>query len=117
MKKLNPSIARPMSRYLVAALIGMSSISVNARSGSELLRMCESGELTADWGYCVGFVRGVVDQHSEAGLKRQFCVPPAAYESQLAKVAFKSLKDHPERLHFSASSLVRAAMAESFPCN
>ena len=69
---------------------------------------------------CLGYVQGVHDLY--AALKNgefivsQYCKPQNAPVSQMLRVIMKYLKDHPENLNYSASSLIIKALGEAFPC-
>ena len=86
----------------------------HAISGNELAQSCRGAENNERWGFCVGYVLGVIDQGCES--KEALCVPAEVVQSQLARVTLKWLSENPDKLHFSASSLVRLALRESFPC-
>lgn len=83
-------------------------------SGNELFQSCEAREGTADNGVCVGYIKGVADTFQIA---HQFCPPKGAIGEQLNDVVIKYLRDHPEKRHYSASSLVIVALQRAFPCN
>jgi len=63
-------------------------------------------------GVFMGYVAGVADSLNQTG----FYIPESAKADQLAAVVRKYLEDHPERWHFTASSLVADALMQSFPC-
>ena len=83
--------------------------------GDELLEFCEGAGNAA----CSGYVAAIVDAHDtnaiRGDLEVQFCIPKGVKVKQLIKVAVKSFNDHPERLHFTASSLLSNAFYEAFP--
>ena len=81
-------------------------------SGKQLLVNCESGVDYAE-GNCTGYVSGVFD--NSITINKQ-CLPLNATSGQRIKVVKEYLKEHPERLHTSASVLVQAAINEAFPC-
>jgi len=89
-----------------------------AITGNRLAESCRNADQNLEWGFCVGFVLGVLGTTNDLSSvsKREICVPPEAVQSQVARVVAKWLDDNPEKLHFSASSLVRAALAQGFPC-
>lgn len=88
---------------------------VIAGSGNQLLGYCPELEKSEEWGYCVGYVVAIADVESPKS-KKDFCIPPAVVQSQLAKVAVKWLIENPDKLHYAANSLVLAALAQAFPC-
>jgi Rap1a immunity proteins len=104
---------RRISFVAAALLVSGSAWSV---SGNGLAKYCRGADRNPEWGYCVGYVMGVVDEVLSSSGTRPFCISPEAIESQVARVAARWFEKNPEKLHFSATSLVRAALAEAFPC-
>jgi hypothetical protein len=86
----------------------------NAISGNELAQSCRGQEANSRWSFCVGYVIGVIDQARYTN--DEVCIPAEAVQSQVARIATKWLESNPDKLHFLASSLVRAALDESYPC-
>jgi hypothetical protein len=62
---------------------------------------------------CTGYVVGVADALDETS----FCLSPGVTAAQIRDVVKFYLRDHPERRHYGASSLVTDALKEKFPCN
>ncbi len=94
-------------------------------SGSQLLDYClqaRDKERTAshEAGRCFGFISGVTDLHdiliSEGIVKPSYCPPGNVSLIRMVNVVVEYLQQHPEDLHYSASSLVMAAYADAFPC-
>ena len=87
--------------------------------GSKLLQLCES-DSAGECGACVGYIVGIVDSHDTMVKVTEvpmFCQPENATAGQLVKVVTKYLNEHPEDLHYSASSEVYGALMEAFPCS
>ena len=105
-----------MSKISLSFLVVLFGIAgrANAVSGNELAQSCRGQESNSRWGFCVGYVVGVIDQARDT--KEELCIPTEAIQSQVARVATKWFDSNPDRLHFSASSLVRTALNESYPC-
>ena len=89
-------------------------------SGEALLKACEKPD-PGDF-FCLGFVTGTHDAVFE-DMKEgasfhgyRFCTYKGISNHQLERVVIKYLNDHPENLHFAASSQVFAALAKAFPC-
>ena len=57
----------------------------------------------------IGYVIGVVDSFEN-------CIPQHVSRGQVIDIAFRYLDAHPEERQFSASSVVKVAVAEKFPC-
>lgn len=61
--------------------------------------------------YVVGVADGLVLNKSY-----RHCMPPTLTGAQLDAVVCKWLHEHPEKWHFTASSLIRRAISDAFPC-
>jgi hypothetical protein len=101
-------------RILFVLAATLISSQANAISGNELAQSCRGQEENSRWGFCVGYVVGVIDQSRES--EPPLCVPAEAIQSQVARVVTKWIEANPDKLHFSANSLVYAALNESFTC-
>ena len=108
------------SLFLASPVLASPGVVVQAfQSGNSLSEYCtNSSEL-----YCLGFVAAIVDAHSTLVgsdlMNPLFCTPKEVTEvtvGQMQKIVVKYLKDHPETLHLTASSLVFKALTEAFPC-
>jgi len=62
-------------------------------------------------GFCYGYVAGVVD------MLYTVCLPDGMTRQQVIDVLTLWLRDHPEKRHLPASSLVAGALKEKFPCS
>jgi hypothetical protein len=75
-----------------------------------------------DAGKCIAYVEGVVDtiqdlRRSPLIPKRTlFCAPDEMTGQEAVRITLKYLDDHPEGLHFAASSEVWTALHTAFPC-
>ena len=106
--------------------IGTTGVAVAAfLTGNELLKRCSSSSYNQ--GLCHGYIEGILDEGELADeqdkvnryllrSKWRACIPIAVRSGQLEDVVKKFLTDKPEIRHFSAASLVGAAMANAFPC-
>ena len=107
-------------KHLLAVVIKfsvflMSASNAIASSGNDLMETCRDYESNPKWGFCVGYIVAV-NNIEMAKIKKDFCVPPSVIQSQLARVGVKWMEANPDKLHFSAHSLVAAALAKSFTC-
>lgn len=98
-----------------------SSAIAGFKTGNQLLAECEGTVGGAiDLGICLGYLTSVIDTAETLVARqvtpRQFCMAEGVTGGQLEKVAIKYLKEHPERLHFSGSSLALDAFEIAFPC-
>lgn len=86
--------------------------------GNILIELCTtSGEWAAH--SCASYIVGVLDAQEDSiqsGGVRAICLPDGVKSKQLSLVVSKYLKEHPENLHFRASSLVSEALFVAFPC-
>jgi len=68
-------------------------------------------------GYVTGLIDGVTSLAAGKMLTGSFfCVPSAATVQQVSDVVKKYLAEHPERRHYTASSVIFVALGEAFPC-
>jgi hypothetical protein len=88
--------------------------------GSDLLKHCTS-ESTFEIGICGGYLTGTADTLETVEVwtepMGEACIPSNATISQLIKVVVKHMQEHPENLHFTATSLVLTGLREAFPCD
>jgi len=84
--------------------------------GNKLLEDCESSNAIESVA-CIVYIAGVSDASQEKtwdGLS--YCTPDNAAIKQYMKIVTKYLNEYPERLHYSAYTLVQSALLEAFPC-
>ena len=62
-------------------------------------------------GQCIGLVDGVTFASPSV------CPGSGTRNSQLYRVVYKYLQDHPDELHLRDALLVKRALSEAFPCN
>lgn len=88
-------------------------------NGSLLNKYCSS-ESKYEQGMCLGYVVGVVDSFNTTNplqtSKRIICIPTAVTSGQLVLVIKKSMEEHPETFHLSASAHTLSALTAAFPC-
>jgi hypothetical protein len=101
-------------------------------SGNDFLDKCSAlveGATSAPAGhegrlaYCAGFFDGIMDsvtmeRHGKVDSQNVpiFCEPDTATNGQMFRVVGKWMRDNPSKLHYSANSLIRVALGDSFPC-
>ena len=108
---------------LVAAVVLLSAAAADAQveggwmNGNELKAFCQ-GETAFDRGVCSGFAVAVASFTVRAPVDTyRACIPISQVtRGQLRDITVKYLHDHPEWLHFSATSLGSEAFKEAFPC-
>ena len=106
-----------MKKLFTLAILMILSLPVVAATnfvvGNDLLKYCESSHQDA----CRAYVSGVSDaSQGKTWDGGEYCLPDKIIIGQAVKVVTKYLNDHPEKLHYSASSLVHDAFLEAFPC-
>jgi Rap1a immunity proteins len=113
-----------MTRILLIVCAMMFVVpAVHAQSGNELVETCKTyqGIGTPSDGICLGYISGTNDGYRYAlklrGLKPDYCYSDNVTNGQLVKVVVKYLNDHPERLQYSADSLILDALFQAFPCS
>lgn len=98
------------TNLIVGAVLAVSIIgTVQAKltTGNDLMQHC----IAAPDGFCAGYVGGVIDtSHS------LFCFPSEVTKRQIINTTIMYLRDHPEKRHLFAPSLVIKAMRATFPC-
>ena len=82
------------------------------RFGNELKAQCSSSQLF-DQGICLGYVSAVADMNT----KQKICMPSNVTIGQLQAISIKYFNDYPDRLHYTADSLVLDALSKAFPCS
>jgi hypothetical protein len=102
------------------ALLCVAATPAWAISGNELKPDCDKPDKSAGALYCLAYMTGVID--TIEGLdsvlpKHELCASANVTPAQLLAMLRKYLADHPERLHYLASSLIEDMYAESFGCN
>jgi hypothetical protein len=123
---------------VVLVLLG-ATIPSFASGGDQLLKIChaavksmdEDQALTTkdklDWiassidgATCAAYLAGFWDGESATGTKGSntllFCPPPHTTNGQLARVVYKYLNEHPEKLSEDGAALVVKAFTLAFPC-
>lgn len=111
-------------RNLIAALllIGAShgAMAGGFESGNSLLTKCEDEKLEEN-ALCYGYLEAVSDTFERAavweGFESDICMPVGVTVGQLLKIWIKWANEHPEDLHFEASSIVLNAYIAAFPCD
>jgi hypothetical protein len=69
-------------------------------------------------GICIGYVTAITDALSSGNSVNGFkaCIPISADMNQIVDVVKNFIRDHPEKRHLIAGSLVADAFARAFPC-
>jgi hypothetical protein len=73
-------------------------------------------------GKCIAYVQAVVDTYQNLRQsplipkRALFCVPDEITGDEAVRITVKYLDDHPEDLHYAASSDVWTALHKAFPC-
>jgi len=122
---------------LLIALLVTRAEAYYPESGNELLEMClsmgdalnrtfdtnniKSSQLQAlEVGFCTGYISGIHQIHDTFvhwnKMKPRWCIPDGVLLGQLEGVVVKHLKEYPQNLHLTASSLTAGAITEAFPC-
>jgi len=116
-----------MKRTLVIAIVLLTGQAWGEyHSGNKLLALCVS-DTFFETGQCLGFLTGISDSinimeetvpnpSSRRNISAHICKPESVTIVQLEKVWIKWANEHPERLQFTAVSLVMQAFAEAWPC-
>lgn len=90
-------------------------IFVSGTSGSTLMNMCGNDWVAGKYDPCGAFITGVIDGVGIAG--DRLCPPKAdGVVNQMATVAYRAVKAHPERWHYPASWLIVQELEKHFGC-
>lgn len=105
---------RKTTLALMAAACLAASSNAYAISGNDLIKWLPDYEQRSNFssGMFLGYVSGV----GELGANILFCLKPSVTRGQAAAIVAKYLRNHPESWQEEASTLVVAALEESFPC-
>jgi hypothetical protein len=102
-----------------------SGATLNKTCGSFLITQRQGGRGTPqqayDTGFCQGFVAGAVDaiglgQLTDDTRFARVCFPPSLDQKDATEIVAKYLERYPEQRHLAGYTLVRMALAQSFPC-
>jgi len=121
-----------MTRVLGAVVVWMFVVcgavgSALAYGGSDYLQACNlyllgregvlyaQAPMTLKIGMCMGYTEGVFGTALQLD-KRSICAPEEVESERLVRIAMKYLENHPEQLHYGASSTILIAFREAFPC-
>jgi hypothetical protein len=102
-------------------------------TGDKLMRQCldnngtpSPGERELDiwlkgsaFGYCFGYVEGVVDamgQGRDLVGGRTYCVPAGITLAQFQEITIQYLREHPTLRNYSAAGIIAEAIEKAFPC-
>ncbi|UCH49166.1 MAG: hypothetical protein JSU95_05090 [Betaproteobacteria bacterium] len=119
---------KTMSAALLVA-VAMFALPAQAVDGNELYKWGREwkrgdAEDSRNAGSYVGYIQGFIDLHTdlsdpEIGIikTKLFCYPANAQLGQALDAVMWYLEAHPEKLRFTASSLVSTALWQTFPCD
>jgi hypothetical protein len=81
------------------------------KTGNTIKAECGSSSLV-EKSLCLGYITGVSDVFKDTSI----CYPKGVTAGQIESIVIKYLNEHPDRLHYSADSLVLDALGKAFPC-
>lgn len=107
---------------LVLGLLLASASAARADfDGTELNNKCLDQNNPVSMTFCNAYIAGVLDMardvdatRAESG--RLFCKPLDVSDNELTAKVKQYLKDYPEQLSYSASSIVLEMMIHNYPC-
>jgi hypothetical protein len=100
--------------------VAQSKDKLGTQNGTTLLANCAhaarddadpTAPLPSEDGFCYGYILGVEDASGHT-----HCRPEGTTMIQNVRVVVKWLRDHPERLHERADTLILQALKTAFPC-
>ena len=103
------------------ALVCSSSTALGAdegtpfERGNQFVRLCE----TQTWqlacrSYALGVYHGSITSRNEGAFR--YCIPEGVDFGQMYEVAFRYMRDNPERTHYGAFLLILESWQSAFPC-
>jgi hypothetical protein len=99
---------------LAVTLLGATPVAAEFFTGNQLHEFCNGGPTERNPSLCFGYIIGVA---GAVDGKSFFCFSAGVKARQVEDVVKNFLKDHAEKRHDAASSLVITALKEKFPCN
>jgi hypothetical protein len=108
---------RTLALAVLAVALPLSVARSEFQTGNDLWTLCHQKGPG-----CVAYIEGVADVLMPIWAKGgdfsgwRGCLPKETIGGQVKDVFIKFLREHPEKRHFTASSLVSWALAEAFPC-
>ena len=107
---------------LVLGLLLASASAARADfDGTQLNDKCQDQNNPLSTTYCNAYIAGVLDMARDVDATgsaggRLFCKPLDVSANELTNKVKQYLKDNPEQLSYSASSIVLEMMIHSYPC-
>lgn len=100
-----------------AAAQETSDAELHYLDGNRLWDECRQTSEGPPTGSCQAYVLGVVDTMAASRqLQPGICLAATMTSGQLVDVVRRYLAAHPERRHFTAATIVAAALSNAFPC-
>ena len=126
-------LATKLTRLLVLALAVLMATPWHAFASTKASNMVNGCEAVAEGvsedtpqdvrleaALCLGVIDGVVQtsiSYQNRGVEPIFCLPSERIGSnQIARIVTQYMSENADKLHFSASLLVSAALKDAFPC-
>lgn len=105
-----------LSTSPVAANEADPLIFASATTGNVLMKICGESWSAGKYDPCGSYLTGIIDGMGIAG---NLLCPPSTPDivNQMATVAYRAVRDQPERWHYPASWLAQEALTEHFGCN
>ena len=104
--------------FSMLLLVAGPSFGGSYDSGNSLYTMLQNCEKDAGvaCAYTLGYVAGVSDTLAAPSLDVSICAPLDVTRQQLNDVVHLWLKNNPGKRSYAATSIVRVAMQETWPC-
>jgi hypothetical protein len=117
-----------LKMFVIAVIISLHSVGANAATNYmtgnrffEILKSLKNPNSTnfTDNGIGIGYLEGIVDSSNailNPSSSSRFCVPNGVSVNQLIDISYAFFEQNPHLRHYTADSLVAAALQKSFPC-
>ena len=115
-------------RFAILFLLVLHSIAVSANTaymgGNKFYEFLKESRIPSSTnfvnnGIVLGYLQGIVDATNgirNTSTGTMFCVPKGVTGNQLVDISYIFFEQNPQLRHYSADSLIAAALQKSFPC-
>jgi hypothetical protein len=118
-----------LAALLALRLICGPAYAASDLTGDQLASLCRADKNSANWGYCVGYIKGVAEWIANVGMDRNedgtalrpresLCpkLDPGFDTNVMISLFLSWAETHPQELLNSASFVVGDALQQKWPC-
>lgn len=85
--------------------------------GTAIYRACSDNAVSAETGFCYGFISGSLQELYYTRGGESSCAPPDMPFEQMRLIVMNYMTAHPERMGFPGVGVVIGAVTDAFPCH